>query len=128
MIHFDYLLVKYLLTSNFVKSTKIQIYWLMCLQHIICRVNQYLTNILCKNMAIYGKVKRHLFKNVRSMGILCVWTMCGYKPKFSLVSLKAHQPRKVRVHWQVVLFFFFYFYFFVWNIGSSIPKEQRNKS
>jgi hypothetical protein len=39
----------------------------MCLQHIICRVNQYLTNILCKNMAIYGKVKRLLFKNIRSI-------------------------------------------------------------
>jgi hypothetical protein len=24
-------------------------------------------------MAIYGKVKHHLFKNVRSMDILCVW-------------------------------------------------------
>jgi len=35
-------------------------------------------------MAIYGKVKRHLFKNVRSMNILCVWTMCGYKPLWTL--------------------------------------------
>jgi hypothetical protein len=40
----------------------------------------------CKNMAIYGKVKRHLFKNVRSMDILCAWTM----PSWMEVGVTGH--------------------------------------
>jgi hypothetical protein len=75
--------------SHIYENCKMAFFFLENGQHIICRVNQYLTNILCKNMAIYGKVKGHLFKNVRSMDILCVWTMCGYKP---LVPSKKKQP------------------------------------
>ena len=44
--------------------------------------------------------------------------------KCSLVSLKAHQPRQG----QSPLAGCWGFFCFFLNIGSSIPKEQRNKS